>query len=86
MVPGQVPLLVSKRFWKSLGARLDLEGNEMYLGRAGVATELIEKKDGSYQINLLDMQVQPVLTSPEVDVLVAKTEDVDMEDEPMSDA
>ena len=86
VVPGQVPLLVSKRFLKSLGARLDLEGNEMYLGRAGVATELIEKKDGSYQINLLDLQVQPVLTSPEVDVLVAKTEDVDMEDEPMSDA
>ena len=52
VVPGKVPLLVSKRFLKGLGAKLDLETNEIFFNKAAVTTELIEQKDGSYQLAL----------------------------------
>ena len=60
VVPGNVPLLVSKRFLKGLGSRLELDGNEIYLGKAGVAAEMVERPDGSYQINLIDVQATPI--------------------------
>eukprot|EP00438_Fugacium_kawagutii_P025213 Skav222622 [mRNA] locus=scaffold4205:86469:93548:+ [translate_table: standard] len=69
VVPGNVPLLVSKRFLKSLGAKIGLEGNDLILKKAGVVAPMKELRDGSYQINLLEVGSTSTLASPEVDVL-----------------
>lgn len=54
VVPGQVPLLISKKFLKSLGAKIDLEDSTLVLKRAGLVARMFEPKDNSYQINLCD--------------------------------
>ena len=73
MVPGEVPLLISKRFLKSLGASLGLDSNELYLSAVGVKTQIYAYGgDGSYQIDLLDLEAVPAVKSPEVDVLAVK--------------
>ena len=72
VVPGSVPLLLSKRLLKGLGAKIDMTDNKMSLSKAGVSVDLLELKDGSYQINLLDKE-QPKFETQEVDVL--KVED-----------
>ena len=69
VVPGSVPLLLSKRLLKSLGAKIDMTDNKMSLSRAGVSVDLLELKDGSYQINLLDKEQIKGLETQEVDVL-----------------
>ena len=69
VVPGEVPLLVSKRFLKSLGANLDLGDNHVHFKKVGICAEMLEKKDGSYQLNLLDFKGPPELESPEVDFM-----------------
>lgn len=74
VVPGEVPLLVSKRFLKSLGARVALDSNEIYMSAVGVTAKMIERPDGSCQIDLLDMEPKPAVKSPEVDVLTVKAE------------
>ena len=74
VVPGEVPLLVSKRFLKSLGARVALDSNEIYLSAVGVTAKMHERPDGSYQIDLLDMKPKPVIKSPEVDVMMVRAE------------
>lgn len=60
-VPGNVPLLVSKRFLKSVGARVAMDSNEIYMSAVGITAKMIEKPDGSCQIDLLDLQ--PTLSS-----------------------
>ena len=72
VVPGSVPLLLSKRLLKGLGAKIDMTDNKMSLSKAGVSVDLLELKDGSYQVNLLDKK-QPKIETQEVDVL--KVED-----------
>ena len=72
VVPGSVPLLLSKRLLKGLGAKIDMTDNKMSLSKAGVSVDLLELKDGSYQVNLLDKK-QPKFETQEVDVL--KVED-----------
>ena len=69
VVPGGVPLLLSKRLLKSLGAKIDLTDNKMNLSKAGVSVDLLELKDGSYQVNLLDKALASGLETQEVDVL-----------------
>lgn len=69
VVPGHVPLLLSKRLLKSLGALIDLNDNKLVMVKAGVSTSLLEMKDNSYQINLMDMAPGHKLSSAEVDVL-----------------
>ena len=69
VVPGDVPLLLSKRLLKSLGAMIDLNENRLVMLRVGVSTELLEMKDNSYQINLMDLKDKVKIESPEVDVL-----------------
>ena len=72
VVPGEVPLLISKRFLKSLRARHGLDSNELYLSAVGVKTQMVERPDGSCQMDLLDLEAVPAVSSPEVDVLVVK--------------
>lgn len=69
VVPGSVPLLLSKRLLKSLGAKIDMTDNKLNLSKAGVSVDLLELKDGSYQINLLDKTRSQGLETQEVDVL-----------------
>ena len=76
VVPGEVPLLISKRFLKSLGARHGLDSNELYLSAVGVKTQMVERPDGSCQMDLLDLEAVPAVNSPEVDVLVVKAEKI----------
>ena len=61
VVPGNVPLLVSKRFLKSVGARVAMDSNGIYMSAVGITAKMIEKPDGSCQIDLLDLQ--PTLSS-----------------------
>ena len=74
VVPGGVPLLISKRFLKALGPQIDLQNNTIVFKQAHVTTELHEKKDGSYQLNLIDLCAPPSSSSHEVDVLEAMEE------------
>ena len=69
VVPGDVPLLISKRLLKSVGAMIDLNDNKLIMTKAGVAAAIHEMKDNSYQINLLDIAGGSKVVSPEVDVL-----------------
>ena len=54
VVPGKVPLLVSKSMLKAAGARLDLTDNSIELRSLGVTVPLIEGDNGHYELNLLD--------------------------------
>ena len=56
VVPGQVPLLISKKFLKSLGAKIDLEESTLVLKKAGLVAKMFEPKDNSYQIDLCDWE------------------------------
>lgn len=76
VVPGSVPLLISKRFLKSLGARVALDNNEVYLSAIGVKTQMVERPDGSCQLNLLDMASEPAIRTPEVDVFAVRAENL----------
>ena len=67
VAPGSEPLLVSKRFLKGLGARLDLDKNEVVFFKAHVTTSLVEQRDGSYQIDLMEMKHDSKMHSPEVE-------------------
>ena len=69
VVPGDVPLLISKQFLKGLGAQLDLQLNMIHFNKAGVSVKLVEKRDGSYQLNLLDKEPPAPQETPEVDIL-----------------
>ena len=69
VVPGSVPLQLSKRLLKGLGAKIDMTDNKLNLSKAGVSVDLLELKDGSYQINLLDKDQTKGLETQEVDVL-----------------
>ena len=70
VVPGEVPLLISKRFLKSLGTQMDLQNNKLHFAKAGITVALVEKEDNSYQLDLLDGMAPQPLKSPEVDVLM----------------
>ena len=72
VVPGEVPLLISKRFLKGLGSQMDLQNNKLHFAKAGITVNLIEKEDNSYQLDLLDCGEEKKLRSPEVDVLVSQ--------------
>ena len=74
VVPGEVPLLISKQFLKGLGAQLDPQGNMVHFNKAGISVRLVEKKNGSYQLNLLDKEKPPPQETPEVDILRASYE------------
>ena len=78
VVPGEVPLLISKRFLKSLGAQIDLEANTVVFKQANVTTDIHERKDGSYQLNLLEIDGPMPSSSPEVDVLEAIGEESEL--------
>ena len=69
VVPGQVPLLISKKFLKSLGAKIDLEDSTLVLKKVGLVAKMFEPKDNSYQIDLCDWTDQRKET--------VKTEEVD---------
>ena len=75
VVPGEVPLLISKRFLKSLGSQMDLQNNKVHFAKAGITVDLIEKEDNSYQLDLLDGGDTNLVRSPEVDVLVSVDEE-----------
>ena len=86
VVPGDVPLLISKRLLKSLGAMIDLNANKLIMTKAGVAADIHEMKDNSYQINLLDLEPGEKLCSPEVDVtLVAVHQEESSQDDESED-
>ena len=53
VVPGGVPLLLSKRLLKGLGAKIDMTDTKMSLSKAGVSVDLLELKDGSLSIQPL---------------------------------
>eukprot|EP00435_Cladocopium_sp_Y103_P072195 s58_g39.t1 len=74
VVPGNVPLLLSKRLLKSLGAMIDLNANKLVMTRAGISTDLLEMKDNSYQINLMETQLPDKVSTAEVDVLTTSQE------------
>eukprot|EP00435_Cladocopium_sp_Y103_P011900 s3832_g3.t1 len=76
VVPGDVPLLVSKRFLKSLGARVAMDSNEIFLSAIGITTKMHERADGSCQVDLLDTKPTPALRTAEVDAFVVKAEKV----------
>ena len=69
VVPGQVPLLLSKRFLKALGAVMDLQQGELLLKKAHLTVPLMEQRDGSYQINLLDMKQPAKVRDMEIEVM-----------------
>ena len=54
---------------KGLGAKIDMTDNKLNLSKAGVSVDLLELKDGSYQINLLDKDQAKGVETQEVDVL-----------------
>ena len=76
VVPGEVPLLVSKRFLKSLGASVAMDSNKVYLSVVGVTTKMVERHDGSCQMNILDMTPAPAVKTLEVDVFMVKAENL----------
>eukprot|EP00435_Cladocopium_sp_Y103_P015753 s1700_g3.t2 len=76
VVPGEVPLLVSKRFLKSVGARVAMDSNEIYLSAVGVTAKMVERPDGSCQLDLLDMEPTPAIRTPEVDVFMVNAENM----------
>eukprot|EP00435_Cladocopium_sp_Y103_P051560 s1160_g16.t1 len=76
VVPGDVPLLVSKRFLKSLGARVAMDSNEIYMSAIGVTAKMVERDDGSCQLDLLDMTPTPAVRTAEVDAFVVKAENL----------
>ena len=61
VVPGKVPLLVSKASLKAIGGTLDLTKDILSFGKAGTTALLSEGPTGHYQLNLLD----DVVTTPE---------------------
>lgn len=71
MAKGSVPMLISKRFLKALRAVMDLHRGEMMLNNAQITIPLLEQRDGSYQINLVDMERPPKVKDQEVEVLQA---------------
>ena len=60
-------MLISKRFLKALGAVMDLHRGELTLTKAQIVIPLMEQRDGSYQINLLDMTRPPKVRDQEVE-------------------
>ena len=67
VVPGEVPLLISKRFLKNCWARVKLDSSELYFSKIGVKLKIIEKSDGLSQLNLLDVGPSGTVSTPEVD-------------------
>lgn len=61
VVPGEVPLLISKRFLKSLGSQMDLQNNKVHFAKAGITVSMVEREDNSYQLDLLDGMNPPKL-------------------------
>ena len=84
VVPGEVPLLISKRFLKGLGSQMDLQNNKIHFAKAGITANLVEREDNSYQLDLLDGGEVVKVKSPEVDVLVSQVEDGGQKEEEMS--
>lgn len=50
---------------------MDLHRGEMMLNNAQITIPLLEQRDGSYQINLVDMERPPKVKDQEVEVLQA---------------
>ena len=82
VVPGEVPLLISKRFLKSLGSQMDLQNNKVHFAKAGITVSMVEREDNSYQLDLLDGMKPAKVKSPEVDVLMTQQEE---EEEPKAE-
>ena len=80
VVPGGAPLLISKRFMKCLGAIIDMRQGQVTFTRAHLAVALLEQRDGSYQINLLDFQKPPKIKDAEVEVLATDLGEEDEEE------
>eukprot|EP00913_Durusdinium_trenchii_P028931 g27126.t1 len=80
VVPGGAPLLISKRFMKCLGAIIDMRQGQVTFTRAHLAVPLLEQRDGSYQINLLDFQKPPKIKDAEVEVLATDLGEEDEEE------
>ncbi|CAK9013225.1 unnamed protein product [Durusdinium trenchii] len=80
VVPGDVPLLISKRFMKCLGAIIDMRQGLATFTKAHLAVPLLEQRDGSYQINLLDFQKPPKIKDAEVEVLATDLGEEDEEE------
>ena len=53
-----------------------MDSNEVYLSVVGVTTKMVERHDGSCQMNLLDMTPAPAVKTPEVDVFMVKAENL----------
>ena len=85
VVPGEVPLLISKRFLKGLGSQMDLQNNKIHFAKAGITANLVEREDNSYQLDLLDGGEVVKVKSPEVDVLVSQVEDGGQKEEEGAD-
>ena len=52
MVPGKAGLLLSKPLLKSLGAHLNMEGDELYLAKLKETVPLKETIGGHYEVPL----------------------------------
>ena len=55
VVPGDVPLLLSKSMLKAAGARLDMISDTLEFRKAGIVASLKEAKSGHYELDLLDV-------------------------------
>jgi len=80
VVPGEVPLLLSKGMLKSLGAKIDMVDDRLLLTRVGLEVPLREASRGShYQIDLMDARIPTghVVRTSEVEVTFAG-EDVEV--------
>ena len=76
VVPGNVPLLVGKRFLKSVGSRVAMDSNEIYMGAVGITAKMVERPEGSSHLDLLDLKPTPAVRALEVDVFVTQAENL----------
>lgn len=81
VVPGEVPLLLSKGLMKTLGAKIDMTTDTMELTKIGVTISLREAQSGHYQIDLASKDPSPLtLSGAEVDVMKVVATEFDSEE------
>lgn len=77
VVPGEVPLLISKHMMKAAGAHIDMCDDTMHLKKLDLKLPLETARSGHYQINLLDVPKDHDV-SKETSVLMMSDENDDM--------
>jgi hypothetical protein len=78
VVPGKVPLLISKRMMKTAGAYMDMCNDTMHLSKLNIKVPMETAKSGHYQINLLDVDGKSLEEKPgQVPVLTMCDDEID---------